>query len=318
MKKIIAAILVAFTGVLTFAQQDPQFSQNMFNKLPTNPGYAGTNKAICATALYRQQWASFPGAPKTGLLCVDAFIPKIMGGLGLTIMNDQLGFEKTNFARLAYSFHLPIGPGVLGIGAEAGMLQKSINGQWIAPDGTSTGSATNPITDPSIPRAAVGKTIFDVGFGLFYSTQKLYAGLSTSHIPESELKTTNLNYTVARTYYFTAGYDIELNQTWDLKPSIFVKSVSSPTQLDVNLLAQWNRKFYGGVSYRITDAIVALLGFNQSLSNGSNLRIGYAYDITTSALKVQSKGSHEIMLNYCFKIEPPAKKQSHQNVRFMN
>lgn len=309
MKKIITLIFFFAIITLATAQQDPQFTQNMFNKLLTNPGYAGTQKAICATALYRQQWTSFPGSPKTGLVSVDAFIPAIKGGLGLTVMNDQLGFEKGNYAKLAYSFHLPIGPGVLGIGAEAGMLNKNINGTWIAPDGTD-GS-----TDASIPQN-VTNTTYDLGLGLYFSTQKIWAGLSSTHLPEQDLA--NLNYIVARTYYLTAGYNYDLTSIWELKPSVFIKSVGSPTQFDVNCIAQWNRKFYGGLTYRMTDAVAALVGFNHTLPNGHNLRIGYSYDYTTSALNVQSKGSHELMVNYCLTIEPPYKKQFHQNVRFMN
>jgi len=313
MKRTLTVLAFSITGVVVFAQQDPQFSQYMFNQLEYNPAYAGTSKAICATALFRDQWVSFPGAPKTGLLSVDAYIPKIFGGLGLTVMNDQIGFQQTNYAKLAYSYHLPIGPGILGIGLEGGILQESINGNWIAPDGTTT--AANNITDQSIPKGAVSKTIFDVGGGLYYTTEKLYAGISSTHLPEQDI--TNLNYTVARTYYFLAGYDYSLSPSWDLKPSILVKSVASPTQMDVSMLAQWERKFYFGVSYRITDAVVALVGLNYTLANGSNLRIGYSYDVTTSALNVQSKGTQEILLKYCFKIEPPVKKQYHENVRFM-
>lgn len=314
MKKLLTTVFVSALGIVVFAQQDAQFTQNMFNKLLTNPGYAGTSKSICATLLYRQQWTSFPGAPKTGLLSIDAYVPKLKGGLGLTIMNDQLGFEKGNYAKLAYSFHLPVGPGTLGIGLEGGMLNKSIKGNWIAPDGTTT--AAGNITDDAIPLNNLRATTYDLGLGLFYTTEKIWAGLSSTHLPEQDLS--NLNYTVARTYYFTAGYNYEINPTWELKPSVFVKSVASPTQLDVNCLAQWNRKFYGGLTYRITDAVAAVVGFNYALPSGANLRIGYAYDYTTSALNVQSKGSHEILLNYCFTVDPPAKRQFHQNVRFMN
>lgn len=310
MKKTFTSVFISAIVTTTVAQQDPQFTQNMFNKLLTNPGYAGTNKAICATLLYRNQWTRFDGAPQTGLLSADAYVPKLRGGVGLIVMNDKLGYEKGNYAKLAYSFHLPVGPGVLGIGIEGGMLNKSINGKWITPDGT---PAEN---DPKIPNGNVTTTTYDLGLGVFYSTEKLYAGVSSTHLPEQKLS--DLYYQVARTYYFTAGYNYEMSQSLELKPSVFIKSVASPTQMDINCLLQYNKKFYGGLTYRITDAVAALVGFNYQLPNGANLRIGYSYDYTTSALNIASKGSHELMLNYCMIIDPPVKRQFHQNVRFMN
>ncbi|MBL7892120.1 MAG: PorP/SprF family type IX secretion system membrane protein, partial [Bacteroidia bacterium] len=130
MKKTLTTLALAVIAGASFAQQDAQFSQNMFNKLSINPGFAGTNKAICATALYRQQWVSFPGAPKTGLISIDAFVNPVHGGLGLTVCSDQLGFDKTLIAKAAYSYHMVVGPGTLGIGLEAGMIQKQLSGTW--------------------------------------------------------------------------------------------------------------------------------------------------------------------------------------------
>ena len=141
------------------------------------------NKALCATLLYRQQWTSFPGAPKTGLLSVD-YGRIFHGGLGLTVDQDQLGFDKTLKAKLAYSYHKNLGPGILGIGLDAGMIQKSINGNFIAPDGSTTNSGGG--IDPSIPWSGTSSTTYDLGFGLYYQTRRLYVGLSSLHLPEQK------------------------------------------------------------------------------------------------------------------------------------
>ena len=117
MKKSLTIIAFSISGLVSFAQQDAQFSMNMFNRLAVNPGYAGTNKALCATILYRDQWDKFPGAPKTGLLSVD-YGQIAHGGVGFTIDQDQLGFDKTLKAKLAYSYHLLLGTGTLGIGLD--------------------------------------------------------------------------------------------------------------------------------------------------------------------------------------------------------
>ena len=313
MRKIIATFSFFLTGLISFAQQDAQFSHNMFNRLATNAGYAGTNNAICATLIGRSQWLSFPGSPKSFLLSLDAPVAILHGGLGLTLVSDQLGYEKNLNAKLAYSFHLVLSGGILGIGLEGGMMQKGIDGShWVSPNG-------DPSTDKSIP-GTISTVTYDVGFGAYYATNQFYVGLSSTHLPQSVLTKGNFNYTNVRHYYITGGYDFQLpdNPNIELKPSLLAKSDGRETQLDVNMLVQYNKLFWGGVSYRITDAIVALVGFNYGLANGSNLRVGYSYDITTSALRGYSSGSHELLLGYCFNIKAPEKKQSHQNVRFLN
>lgn len=329
MKRTLTTLAFTVTaGLASFAQQDPQFSQNMFNKLATNPGYAGTNNAICANLLGRQQWMGFidgnNGIPKTYLLSVDANMWD-RHGFGLTVFSDQLGFEKTFHAKLAYSFHFQVGAGKLGVGPEIGMIQKSVGGPWVATD--------NWVSDPAIPTNASDMT-FDLGLGAFYVIpQKLYFGISTTHLTESDLSKadsrpdpsaplTNVavdyKYTIARHYYITAGYMFPVSGELNLEPSLFVKTDAASTQLDLNVRAIYNNMLWGGVSYRLTDAIVAMVGYQKDGIGGPNgsLRVGYSYDITTSTIKNHSSGSHELMLGYCFKLPEKKKVTIHENVRF--
>ncbi len=325
MKKSLTIIALSITGLVSFAQQDAQFSMNMFNRLSVNPGYAGTNKALCATILYRDQWDKFPGAPKTGLLSVD-YGQIAHGGIGFTIDQDQLGFDKTLKAKLAYSFHLPIGAsGTLGIGLDAGMINKSMTGNFIAPDGTSTVGGGG--TDNAIPWSGTSATTYDVGFGIYFTNEKLYVGLSSLHLPGQSLSKTggaapptvgsiateyDWTYEVARHYYVMAGYKFQLGTQFDLTPSILTKSDASSTQLDFNLLARWNKMVFVGASYRLTDAIPVMVGLEWK-----GFKLGYAYDVTLSALKSHSAGTHELMLGYCKKFTKPLVKQGHMNVRFL-
>jgi type IX secretion system PorP/SprF family membrane protein len=297
------------------AQQDPQFSQNMFIRLPINPGYAGTGKAICATAVYRTQWVGFPGAPKTLFFSIDAPILALHGGVGLTIVNDKLGNFNFIHVRGAYSYHKPIGAtGLLGIGLEAGILQSSIQNNWIAPDGTN--GHTSAI-DNAIPAAGISKLTYDVGFGGYYRTDQLYVGLSASHLPQQQLKATYFDYKAARHYYVMAGYDFFLSSAFTLRPSVLVKSDASVTTFDLNVNLLWNNMLWGGVSYRLQDAIVPMVGFAWSPNPKSTLKIGYAYDLGTSDLKKYHSNTHEILLNYCIKFTPKPKTQSHINPRFL-
>jgi type IX secretion system PorP/SprF family membrane protein len=317
MKKNLITAALLITGLFAFAQQDAQFSMNMFNRLAVNPGFAGMNKALCGTLLYRQQWTSFPGAPKTGLLSVD-FGEVAYGGVGLTVSQDQLGFDKTLSAKLAYSFHLPLGPGSLGIGLEAGMLQKALSGNFIDPSGNTSAAPGN---DLSIPWSGAAAITYDLGLGLYYTTNRLYVGVSSDHLPEQQLTKKAASYdftfTVARHYYVMAGYTFQLGNQFELTPSVLAKSDASATQLDLNMIAKWKKMVFGGVSYRISDALVAIIGLEKAFNPKLTAKFGYSYDITTSDIKTNSNGSHEIMLGFCYKIKSEAKQSSHMNVRFL-
>lgn len=318
MKKTLTIIALSITGLTGFAQQDAQFSMNMFNRLAVNPGYTGTNQALCATILYRTQWTAFPGQPKTALLSVD-YGRILGGGLGITVDQDQLGFDKTLKAKLSYAYHIPLGPtGILGIGLDAGMIQKSLSGNFIAPDGTT--SAT-PGTDASIPWSGSSAITYDVGLGLYYTTKKLYVGISSLHLPEQQLTAGGtsaaalaytFNYTVARHYYVMAGYNFNIGNEFVLTPSVLTKSDASSTQLDINLLGKYRNLVFLGASYRLTDAVVAIAGIEYK-----GFRLGYAFDVTLSNIKTYSNGTHEIMLGYCHKFMKEPKPTSHMNVRFL-
>jgi type IX secretion system PorP/SprF family membrane protein len=177
MKKLLISTAFLFAGFVSTAQQDVQWTQNMFNKLSINPGSAGNNGGICATLLTRSQWMGFEGAPQTHLFSADARIRK--HGIGLTVFQDKLGIESSLIAKLAYAYHLNLGPGELGIGLDIGMISKSFGDEFVAID--------DYTLDPSIPNASTSATTFDAGFGLYYSIRnKMYIGISTLHIPQQK------------------------------------------------------------------------------------------------------------------------------------
>lgn len=283
-------------------------------KLPINPGYAGTNGAMCATAVYRNQWVGFQGAPKTFFFSADAPLLALHGGLGLTVMKDNIGSFGFLNARAAYSYHMLVGQtGLLGIGIEAGIMQMSVKYNWLAPDGT------NGLSDNAIPDAALKKMTYDIGLGAYYKTNQLYVGFSASHLPgkAEHFSAPSFNYRNARHYYVIVGYDFNLTSSLTLRPSLHVKSDAVVTTFDANINLLWNNMIWGGVSYRLDDAIVPMVGFAFNPNPKSTLKIGYAYDLNTSGLKSYNKNTHEILVNYCVKIVPKVKQQSHINPRFL-
>jgi type IX secretion system PorP/SprF family membrane protein len=326
MKKTLTIIAFALGSTAAFAQQDPQFSQFMFNKLFMNPGYAGMRQALCATTIYRNQWQGFDGAPKSMVFSADAFFPQIRGGVGINIVHDKLGFETNMGFRANYSFHANVGGGTLGIGLELGAFSKRLgpgSGQdWLA--------TTTWQNDQSIP-PQLKKTIFDLGFGLWYQRQNLWFGISSTHLPAAKLSgqssapfNSPLSYQVARHYFITGGYNFTLS-SWELRPSFIVKSDATITSFDINLTALYNQRFWFGASYRFQDAIVPMVGFMLPSAKatpderpGGGWKIGFAYDYTTSNLKNYNNGSFEVMLNYCYPLNFPPKRTGHGDVRIFD
>jgi type IX secretion system PorP/SprF family membrane protein len=303
---------ILFLGVLfvpvsgVFGQQDPQYTQYMFSKLATNPGYAGNNDAICGTLLYRNQWTGFGEEPKTMLFSLDMPVRALHGGLGLNVTaQDKLGFQKDMYANLSYAYRMTLGRGKLGIGASIGIIQKEVDG---------TKFIYYHANDPNIPTTKVSGSSMDVGLGAYYQDDDLYVGLSSTHLIEGEIKYDNIVSPIARHYYLTAGYNYEINPDLMLKPSVLVKSDGATQQFDINANVLIKNRFWGGVGYRLDDAIVIMAGIEII----PNLKFGYSYDMTTSDIKTYSSGTHEIMLGYCFKpVAKPPKRQFHRNVRFL-
>ena len=305
MRYLLVCISLIFVVSSSYAQQDPQFSQNMFNRLYVNPAYAGASNAICAGMLYRNQWVDFEGAPQTGVLSIDAPVKFLRGGLGLTVLADEIGFENTLQAKLAYAFRFKVGQSSkLAIGADVGLLQRGLDGTFIF----------NDPGDPVIPEGSVDDMLIpDVGAGIYFNSDKAYLGASASHLIEGTLEYGNAESDIVTHFYGMGGYSFELNPTFTLTPSFLVKSDQTTTQADVNLLLNWNQRFWIGGSYRIEDAIVGMVGFNIL----KDLRLGYSYDFTTSPIRDNSSGTHEITLGYCFKVQKPEIIRLNRNVRFL-
>ncbi|MFT7612709.1 MAG: type IX secretion system PorP/SprF family membrane protein [Parvicellaceae bacterium] len=315
MRKIAITLVLGLFGLGSMAQQDVQLTHYMFDKLSVNPGYAGLNNAICGTVVLRSQWATFDGAPKTGLINFHMPVDVLRGGVGITYYYDQLGFEKNNIARLHYSFHKAIGIGTLGIGASVGLISKNISAMWVTPDGTSTAAGT--VVDPSISDANSSDMAADFSFGAFYQANNLWMGISSTHLTQSELK--DINIKSARHYWVMAGYNYDINPEWQLKPSVIAKSDGASTQLDINVSVMFKKMVWAGVSYRLADAIAPMIGYQTLVGKDQAglLKIGYSYDVTTSKLNNYSNGSHEIMVNYCFNLDRPEPLSKYKNPRFL-
>lgn len=318
-KKTLLILVLSVCSSAIFAQQDPQFTQFMFDRLSINPGYAGSNDAFCATLIGRKQWAGFTGQPNTGLLNISGPIKSIRSGVGLSVYIDEIGPQSTTSARLAYAYHLKLGGATkLGLGISLGLISSQLNNDWIAYDYNSNGLAGigTGVGDPLIPDNAIKASTFDASFGAYLYNPKYYVGISAVHLNEGDLS--DMNIEVARHLYLMAGYNFDLTPKLVLTPNILAKTDLASTQLDVNATVMYANTFWFGVTYRLDDAVAPMAGYKYQFPDGkSTLRIGYSYDFTTSELNNYSSGSHEIMLSYCLKIAKPLPKRIYKNPRFL-
>ena len=323
MKKLITSIALIFGSIAASGQQDPQFTQFMHNKLFMNPAYAGMKGALCFSTIGRQQWAGFDGSPRSGIFSADFASPVLHGGIGINMLYDELGFESNMNYDFNYSYHIEkICDGTLGIGIDAGIFSKRVgptgSQSWVA--------TTNWQTDGSIP-PQLKKYIFDYGAGIWYERKNLWFGISSSHLNAKLIDAGmsgvhQLKYQMARHYFITGGYIFQQG-SWQFQPSFLVKSDATITSAEINMNALFNQRFWFGMSYRVKDAICPMIGFQwtndkpavyaeatdnappvliQKARPGNTMKIGFAYDYTTSNLKNYNSGTFEIFLNYCIPV----------------
>jgi type IX secretion system PorP/SprF family membrane protein len=314
MKKLNIAFLFLILIIRpVLSQQDPLSSQYMFNTLTFNPGVAGASGMICATALNRQQWVGFKGAPSTTLFNVSAPVSLfgIKSGVGLVVESDNIGFDKDINLSASYSYLMDLGMGKLGIGISLGMLNTTLNPTWDIP---SDDEHTPASGDPLIPENKESYVAFDAGLGLYYKADKYYASLSVTHINEPKIKFSKGTPYVSRQYYLTGGYTLQMaNPALELIPSLFAYSDGKVAQFTVTSLVRYNKKVWGGVSYRAGDALIGIIGLE--LFNG--IRLGYSYDFTISDMGKASGGSHEFMVNYCFDLNLGKSPMKYKSIRFL-
>ncbi len=324
MKRFLLLLPLLFVCAFGFSQQEAQYTQNMFNILSYNPAYAGSheNNAICLTGFYRQQWTGFKqednqgnksnGGPQDILFSIDAPLKLIHGGIGVVINQDKLGFETNLNLKLALNYRLNLAVGNIAFGLMAGFNNKAIDYSKFKPgDAIANGGSTSDPTLLAGMNTKQSDMITDISFGVFYKNpQKLYVGLSSTQLLQSSGAKTGVS--LKRTYFLQGGYywPFPNNPSFELIPSTMIKTDFASAQYDIDLLLRYNNKIWGGLGYRVQDAIMIMLGMEWK-----NFNIGYSYDLTTSALgsSSRSSGTHEIMLRYCFKIVIPHPPTGYKN-----
>ena len=314
--QLIFSMIVLFSASVVYGQQEPQFTHYMFNTTSVNPGAAGSLPDFTATALVRQQWIDLKDengnrvAPETYLISIESPVKLLKGGVGLTVMQDKIGFEKTFSLRLSYGFQVPLGEGKLGFGVQGIVMNKTIDLSMLY--------GVDP-TDPRLADKNTESSFFtDLGAGVYYSIpNKWYVGFSSINVLENTKSLGNgaqpVEYKLKRSYFATAGHEFAVNAEKNLIiiPSLLLKTDMGGTQCDLTGGFRYNNKFFGGITYRVKGEPAAMFGVILN-----NFQIGYGYDVPTD--KLGNLGSHELMIRYSLRVPEKKKpRMSYRNTRFL-
>lgn len=324
MKKyfILAIIILQATNII--AQRLPVVSHFMYDYARTNPGSLGSEDMINITLISKQEYIGMPGKPFTTYF--NAEVPfKLFGanhGVGISAYNDQIGFNSDIDVKLGYAFRFTAGNGTIGIGINGGYRQAGlVDPVW---DGGGVYDATIG-SDDYIPQGNSKGGSFGFGAGIFYRAENVFFGVGAANIFSTPIEYEASGSAVATTvssateqmkphYFLTAGYNRLLsNSAYEIKPAISIYSDGVSHAFDINTTLVYNKKIWGGVSYRTGSSVIGMVGI--MILDG--LRAGYAYDFQTNSMMQSSGGSHEIMLNYSFRVGVEKSPLKYKSIRYL-
>ena len=288
MIKQFATSLIMFLTLAVSAQQEPQYTQYMYNPSQINPAYSGSMGYASVFGLYRTQWVGLDGAPKTANLGFHNPIENSKLGYGINILNDRIGPSELTYMNVDISYTLLFGENSrLAFGLKGG--GELINIDYSKLSQYNQGDA---LFQNNLNRFSP-----NIGAGIYYYTDNTYVGfsvpmlLNTVFYDEVAVSTANRR----QNFYLTAGKVYDLNYYIKFKPALVTKIVSgAPLQLDLTANFLINEKFTAGIAYRMSAALSGLVGFQVT----DQLFIGYGYDRETTRLSNFNSGSHELFLKF--------------------
>jgi type IX secretion system PorP/SprF family membrane protein len=287
MKTKIFSFVLMFTAIVSFAQQDAQFTQYMYNTININPAYAGSRGALSVFALHRTQWVGLDGAPVTNAVSINTPFYESRLGLGVSIINDKIGPIQENTISADLSYTIPTSETVklsFGMKATANLFDLDV-------------SRLNPVDDDPSLRDYNNKFSPNIGAGVYLHSDKAYVGLSVPNFLETNRYDANdvRIFKEKVNYYLIAGYIFDFSSYIKFKPALLTKMVKgAPLQVDVSGNFMFDDKLVVGIAYRWSAAVSAMVGFQVT----EGMYLGYGYDLETTNLDNYNSGSHEIFLRY--------------------
>ncbi|MBP8850841.1 MAG: type IX secretion system membrane protein PorP/SprF [Breznakibacter sp.] len=276
------------------AQQEPLYTQYMFNTISVNPGYTGTRNALNMVFLSRLQWVGLDGAPKTNTFSMHTPIANNKMGVGFSVVADDIGPVRNSYLAVDYAYKVNVTSDIiLSMGLKGGIFNYYAGLQDVF--------LGNPNADPSFYGNLEQKLQPNAGVGFYLYSNKYYAGFSIPSIIEASLSDYQESGTtpnsLKRHYFIMGGYVFDLGTEWKFKPAFIEKVVTgAPLSTDLTAHFIYQNTYWMGMTYRVGDAISLLL----ELQVTRQLLVGYSYDYTLSNISSYSNGSHEIVISYDF------------------
>ena len=272
-----------------FAQQDPMYTQYMFNQLVINPAYTGSKDQVDAVLLYRTQWVGFDGAPETTSLSVHSPIFGKSSNIGVSFVHDQIGISENYYITGYYAYRIDFDKFRLSMGINAEFKRQQM--RW---------ELTNPLDfgDLAIPATADNINIPNFGAGVYLDADRFYLGIATPRLLQNDLDYTNGQPSVAssaqqkRHIYLMGGFIMDISRDVKFKPSTAIRYTNNaPLSIDINASFLFADRVWAGATWRNGDSfdIIAQLMLGK-------FRIGYSFDYTTTQLNAYNQGTHEIMI----------------------
>ncbi len=295
-KRFATIIVFLCLTARVFAQQDPMYSQYVFNNLLINPAYAGAREVLNATALYRNQWVNIEGAPVTGAFSIDSPIKSQRIALGLNVVTDKIGLTSHTGISGIYSYKIYFPQSFLSFGLLAGVGFYNTNNSAV-------NAAAGAKYDQSF-KEDYHNVLPGFSFGLYYQGNRYFAGLSVMDILGRSIQNTiypnmsnDLGISVKSHFFLNTGYRFDLTPDLNFQPSVLVKYVTgAPVEGDFNGVFVLYDLLAFGVSYRSYASIDLLT----QVRINNQLSVGYSYEYSTNELSNFTSGSHEVVLRYQF------------------
>ena len=308
MRKLLLLFLLACSSPL-MAQQNAHYTQYIFNGLVINPAYAGSKEVLHVSGMYRAQWAGLEGAPTTQTLSLDGAVLRKKVGLGLHVLNDQLGAQGQKSFYGSTAFRVSLGPAArLALGLAGGASEYYTDGGKLRP--------IDQTNDNTIPNSYQAHWLPDAKAGLFFNTERFFMGLSASNLIGFR---NQFVVTPTRHYYLSTGYVFDLSEMLRFKPSILLKEdFKSPANLDLNAFLLVGDRLWLGGSYRTGVKLYNQAAYDSEGIDTNNawamiaevylsprIKVGYSYDVTLTSLR--GYASHEVSLGFYFYKKEEAK-----------
>jgi len=294
MQRIILYILIILgSGFSAMAQQLPQFTQYMYNTIAVNPAYAGSRGALSIVGLNRNQWVGFDGGPQTQTLSIHSPLRNDKIGLGLSILNDNTGYENFTYAYADFSYTIKATEKIkVAFGLKGGFNYYKIDSELF--------EYSEVLNDPYF-NEKLNKINANIGAGIYVHSNKWYVGVSAPRLINNRYRNNSDFEAFERIHYYAiAGYVFDINKTIKFKPTFLTKYTNgAPLSSDATASFLFNEKFWLGASYRMNGKERAV-GFLSDIQVNRQLRVGYAYEISTGEIRPYTSGSHEIILIYEF------------------